>query len=294
MTAFLKSIHDNALAVAQNYKRSESELLEALIKVLEHKVYFHLGYTSLFDYSVKELKLSEGTAYHFIGVAKKSKEVPEIKQAIDDGKITLSNARRIVSVITPENKDLWIEKAANLKQRDLEFEIVKVNPKEFKKEIIKPISENRLELKVAINLDLETKLKKIQNILSQKNKKPCSIEEAIDYLSSYFLNQNDPVKKAERILSKQKANPQTEVTPNKLSSRIKNIPSNKRLPVPNPIKHQVIYRDKQQCTYIHNGNRCLNQRWLQLHHIKPVALGGENAVHNLTTLCSQHHKFLHQ
>jgi hypothetical protein len=54
MTAFLKSIHDNALAVAQNYKRSESELLEALIKVLEHKVYFHLGYTSLFDYSVKE------------------------------------------------------------------------------------------------------------------------------------------------------------------------------------------------------------------------------------------------
>jgi 5-methylcytosine-specific restriction endonuclease McrA len=288
MTPFLESIHRQALLAAGNYRKSESELLEILIKVLEHKVYFHMGYTSLFDYSVKALKLSEGTAYHFIGIAKKSKEVPEIKQAIDIGKITISNARRIVSVITPDNKDLWIEKAASLKQRELEMEIVKVHPKEFKKEIIRPIAEDRLELKIAINQELENKLRKIQNLISQKTSKPCSLEEAIDYLSDSFLKQNDPVQKAERILSKRTQENF------KLSSRIKNNAENKRLPIPSGLKHEVNQRDRQQCTYIHNGSRCSNQRWLQLHHIKPIAIGGENKINNLTTLCSGHHKFIHE
>jgi hypothetical protein len=292
MTPFLESIHRQAIQAAGNYRKSESELLAILIKVLNHKVYFHMGYTSLFDYTVKELKLSEGTAYHFIGIAKKSKEVPEIKQAIDVGKITISNARRIVSVITPDNKDLWIEKAASLKQRELEMEIVKVHPKEFKKEIIKPIAEDRLELKIAINHELENKLRKIQNLISQKTSKPCSLEEAIDYLSTSFLNQNDPIQKAERILSK---GAQENF---KLSSRIKNnAPKNnstKRLPIPSKLKHEVNQRDRQQCTYIHNGSRCSNQRWLHLHHIKPIAIGGENKINNLTTLCSGHHKFIHE
>ncbi|MBI2605974.1 MAG: HNH endonuclease [Deltaproteobacteria bacterium] len=39
--------------------------------------------------------------------------------------------------------------------------------------------------------------------------------------------------------------------------------------------------------------RCEQKRWLQVHHIKPVSLGGGNTLENLTTLCSGHHRMRH-
>jgi hypothetical protein len=292
MTEFLLAIHNKTLETVKEFKKKETELIEDLIEIDSHKVFLHLGYSSLFQYCVNALKLTEAQSYQFIGVARKSVEIPEIKVAIEAGRINVSSARRIVSVITPENKELWIEKASTLKQRDLEREIIKENPREFKRESIRPIAENRLELKVAINIELETKLKKIQDLLSQKISKACSLEEAIDYLASEYLSKKDPVQKAEKILSRQKPNSKPQI---ELSSRIVSPKRPPRLPIPAKIKHEVNLRDKNQCTYKgSNHSRCENSRWLHIHHVKPVAEGGDNTTNNLTTLCSAHHRYLHE
>ena len=65
-------------------------------------------------YAVHDLKLSESVALNFINVARKSVQVPELKAEIEAGSFCVSKARKIVSVITPENKTDWIEKAKTL------------------------------------------------------------------------------------------------------------------------------------------------------------------------------------
>jgi hypothetical protein len=58
--------------------------------------------------------------------------------------------------------------------------------------------------------------------------------------------------------------------------------------------HEVALRDQAQCTHLMpNGSRCRNRRWLHIHHIKEIACGGGNAIENLTTLCSGHHRMHH-
>ena len=86
----IQSIHEAALVCAKNFKRAEAALLEILQKVDDRKVFRELGFPSLFVYAVSALKLSESLAYQFIGVARKSKEVPELKKAIQQGKLTVS------------------------------------------------------------------------------------------------------------------------------------------------------------------------------------------------------------
>src|SRR5260370_1278933 len=110
--------------------------------------------TSTFSYCVSVLKLSEERAYSLIRVARKAIEVPALKEAITEGKVTLSNAKKIASVIPPETQTQWLEKAQNLKQRDLEREISRALPEE-KKEV-------RI---LGLSKALEEKLTRVQEIL---------------------------------------------------------------------------------------------------------------------------------
>jgi len=68
-----------------------------------------------------------------------------------------------------------------------------------------------------------------------------------------------------------------------------------RRPVSAHTKHTVFNRDGGRCTFRDtSGQRCASERWLHLHHIRPVSSGGGNAPENLSTLCSFHHDLVHQ
>jgi len=75
-------LHKKAVNVAANFRKSENELLEVLIEIDRKKVFRDYGYSSLFFFFFKALKLSEGTTCGLIAVARKSSEVPELKVAM--------------------------------------------------------------------------------------------------------------------------------------------------------------------------------------------------------------------
>jgi hypothetical protein len=60
-----------------------------------------------------------------------------------------------------------------------------------------------------------------------------------------------------------------------------------------PLKHAIQKRDRAQCTHLHQGKRCTEQRWLDIHHKKPLSQGGETTLDNLALLCKGHHQLLH-
>src|ERR1041385_2907696 len=52
-------------------------------------------------------------------------------------------------------------------------------------------------------------------------------------------------------------------------------------------------RDQGSCTYIgSSGRRCGARRRLELHHIKPFALGGPAEAANLTLHCAAHNQLI--
>ena len=163
-----QAIHENAIRCARQYKRAEGALISALQAVDNKKVYSKMGYSSLFEYARLVLHLSESSAYAFIRVAGKSIEVPQIKEAITAGTLCLSNAKRIAAVITPETQQLWIERASNLTQNELDKEIAKENPKISIPERILPKAPNRLKLELGISEQIEKNLQRVQDLLCQQ------------------------------------------------------------------------------------------------------------------------------
>ena len=58
--------------------------------------------------------------------------------------------------------------------------------------------------------------------------------------------------------------------------------------------NKINYRDQGQCQFeLENNQICGQSRWVEYHHITPLAYGGQDQLDNLITLCSEHHKQVH-
>ena len=229
------------------------------------------------------LLFSRAQAYYFKTVAEKSEEVPEIKQAVAQGELTLSEARRIVPVLTKENHKEWIEKAKNLPQKELEREVTAANPKAHPvKERIRPVAKEVSELKVPVDPKTEENLTALKDILSQKLGKPATLAEVVAWAAEVARDKFDPVRKAKRsrAISSRKSEP---------------TPSPGRHPVKAAVNHSVVLRDTMRCTYVSSadGRRCEQKRWLHRHHEVEVSKGGLNTADNLRMLCRAHHDLIH-
>ena len=84
------NLHQELLELRQKEKRITSEILNKLQQMEVDRAYLEMGYNSLFDYLVRGLGYSEATAYQRQACVRLAREVPEIKQKIDQGSLTLS------------------------------------------------------------------------------------------------------------------------------------------------------------------------------------------------------------
>jgi hypothetical protein len=287
LTAYKKETHERAIVTGREFKRIESDVILILQKVEELRIFLDLGKSSLHQYAVEVMKLSDNVASNYILSARKCTMIPVLQEAIKDGSVSVSNVRKAASVLTLENKEqwpVWIDKMKTLSSKKLEREVAKENPRAATPERMKYVSENRLELQVGISQEMSEGIKRIQDLESKRTGKSVTIEDALQVSVHAYLEKNDPIKKAARILSKK-------LTALRHSNPA--IQSGKKA-IPAFEKHQVITRDQGQCTYINDGKRCENSRFTETHHIIARALGGDHSVENLTTLCSAHHKMVHR
>lgn len=346
-------IHKAALNAAKAFKRSEIELIEILEQVDRNRVYYHQGFSSLFKYTVDALGLSEEVAYIFINVCRKTREVPALKDAIKTGSITVSKAKKITSVLTPQNQNYWLAMAKTSTKRILEKTVAScapvtavreqlsyVNPNIEIKEKVKvlnleatsghatlgleiPREKTRVQLQVGVSESLMLKLRRAQDLLSQKRQSAVGLEETLSAAIDLYISKNDPLEKAKRQVMKgkvaaygvkpkldSKSEPKPTRKPNSVSSlksgsvanperktkltEYLQVPGLVRKPVPAAIRHKLWIKSKGQCSHIDgNQQRCQIRRFLHIHHEKPVAQGGTNELSNLALLCAGHHRVEH-
>lgn len=278
MNEMKKEIHQRALIAAKDFKRAEANLIKILQEVEELRLFLDFGLTSLYQYAIQKLELSEDVAINFISVARKAKQAPLLQLAIEEGSVSVSKARKVTSVLTPENQEEWIHKIQTLTSKNLEREVAKINPREATPERTKYVSEDRLELRMGISQEMFEEFKRVQDLESKRTAKSASMEETLQALLKVYLEVKDPQKRAQRILSVPRR-PNPTVQSGKTVSSLR--------------KHQVVARDEGRCAHIENGQRCENRRWMEVHHIQPRCEGGDHSLDNLTTLCSAHHRLVH-
>ena len=282
--------HRQAKNSAHALKQCEKELITSLQQVYTTCTHSYFGYRSLYTYALKALDLTESQAYSYIAVAKAGLTCSPLNQALLNQELSVSKAARIVSVIDAENSAEWVEKAKTLTKRELEKQIATENPKARISDHFRHIDKHLLHMQAGISEESFRKFQRAQQLYLQKNPKAfkAKVDDVLNWCLQELLERHDPVIKAERVLRKKRQKVQDQ---NNFSARAE-ISQRKKLPA--KTKHQVILRDRGQCQYLNKlGDRCLESTRIEIHHIRPLHLGGSDNLENLVTLCQEHHRCLH-
>ncbi|HND86564.1 MAG TPA: HNH endonuclease, partial [Pseudobdellovibrionaceae bacterium] len=164
-----------------------------------------------------------------------------------------------------------------LPQRQVERDVAKIKPAAMVQEEIRPVAEDVLEFRCKISPETEKELTRSRETLSKKLGRLATWEGTLAATNREFLDRHDPVRRAERIAKNKQ-----------LSSR--RVEGRK---IPADLSHLVHVRDKGECQHVRKGKKCSSRMFTEIHHIRPVALGGMSSLENLTTLCSFHHDMTH-
>jgi len=291
------SLHEKALVLSREHRRLESQLISLLMEIDALKLYRLLGCASLFTYVVSMLGFTEGAAYQLITVARKAKDIAPLKAALEEQRLTVAKASRIVSVLSVENASELIDFASRHTSRETDLEVAR--------RVGRDGNERRSSLKIPVRV--LAKLKHVQALMGQ-----VEFEAMLEKLADYYIEREDPVKKAERALAKRAAAAAESGSANseraeraesdcsesvraKSRARPRKSAHSKRERFTARQIHTVNARDGRRCAFIDaHGNRCPNERWLHVHHIQSVSQGGTNNPANLITLCAAHHQLVHQ
>jgi hypothetical protein len=324
MPANILKLHQEALAYARQHSEAEYGLCRVLREIDLDKFYRKLGYARLFYYAVKELKLSESVANATITVARKTREIPELRMAVDEGQLSVSKASRIVSGLTPSNAKEVVAFALTHTSNEIDEEMARRNPRQPRRDSNRPIGNDMVELRAQISTATNKKLKRAQSLLASKGK-ATSLESVLSLCLDVFLDHHDPVRKAERAASRAAkraeqasdintglqpqevcANRLEDATPREPNSFMAGSPSlprstdasrgtQRRKTIKAATTHAVMLRTGGRCAFVNErGERCSEDRFLHLHHIVPLSQGGSDNPSNLTCLCSGHHALVHQ
>ena len=281
-----QNLLENAKKLASEERIITTEVLHSLREIESRKLHLELGFSSLFEYCLRELKYSESQAQRRISAMRLIRDLPEVELKIKEGTLSLSNAAKIQSFIRQaykeekplnlQDKKELVQKIENKSTRECELELIKLSPEPVitrSKERV--INEEYTEIKLTVKKDLKDKIDQVKSLLSHQNPEG-DLNKLLELMCDMVIKKKDPLQR--------RASTTPQVKEKKAVSRY----------IPGTIKQEVYMRDKGFCTFTDKSTnrRCSSRHLLQYDHIKPISFNGETSVQNLRLLCFQHHKLI--
>jgi hypothetical protein len=278
-------------------ERKISHLVIACIAEVEtRKIYLDRAYPSLFEYLTKEFGYSESAAYRRISAARLLRQVPEIAQKIEEGRINLSQASLLVQTVRAAEKS-----SAQTVTKDQKLQILEmIEDKSFQH------SQQIIHRELGVTAQ-EPHRSRTHGDGSVTFSLTLTAEQAARWqqvaeLTSHAVESHDPAALLDYLAQKEIAR-RLEI---KRASPIRKSPSqNPRVIAPNVRK--VVLRNSQPlhglstatasgCNYRDpvTGRRCGSQHSLQVDHKQAVWAGGNRDLANLQALCGPHNRRKYQ
>ena len=334
-TSLKKYTNEELLAELQilvSQERTLSVRILLFLKEIElRKLYLERGHSSLFVFCVKELKYSEAMAYHRTGALKVIEEIPEAKQAIETGELSIATLSLVQSACNAKKRKTKVGVGLEEKKKLLD-EVVGKSKKQTEKILAKhfpeirealkpervrpvgpvgPTGEDEVEVRFNMKPDLNEKLKRLRDLTAHRN--PCpTYAELVELMADYMLDGIDPVRKAEKMEKKprEKGEHREEVgtagqnsakpsAANKAddSEQLSTVKVNQAV---KPSRHcsaqtkrTVWVRAQSRCEHVDEktGHRCDETRRLELDHVIPYAISQDSSEKNIELVCTAHNLY---
>jgi hypothetical protein len=251
-------MHSQLIKLVRLEKRITARILERLQLVSDQKLFLTYGYSSLFDYMVRGLGYSETTASFRLSCLRLIREIPEVAEKIEQGKLSYTAVARAHKVLRGRSS---VEKRKVLKQiegmtsRDTLFELSK-----YEEEKVITVKKRIVNEKVRITIEFNREeYEKWEKLKALHSNKIHSDEDLLRYLLHKEL---------------------------KLPSDYSKHRSKSVRYIPMQLKNLVLKKANFKCQQIH----CNQTHYLQIDHIKPISKGGKTEIMNLQVLCREHNQ----
>jgi hypothetical protein len=278
----------------------------------------------MFTYTTEILHLSEHEAYLRIHVARASRKHPMLLDMLGDGRLHLSGIAKLAPLLTEENREMLLARAAYKTKRQIDQLVAEISPKSDvppsmrklpkRREKTKPDPkpnpkhEHKFELgtdRVAGSTSTPAPEKPpvVEPIAPARYKiqftASAELHDKLERLRELMRSsvpdgdlaaifEEAVTEKLERLESKRFAKTKA---PRKSVDDTDPSPSSRYIPA--AVKRTVCERDQHQCTFVgENGRRCTERDRLEFHHHKPYGQGGDCRVENIYLLCHTHNVYL--
>jgi len=250
-------LHNELLELRKKENQISAEILEKLQQMENSRSYLDLGYSSLFDYLVRGLNYSQSRAYERQSCLRLTKEIPELKEKIDQGKLsytTLSVAFKTLKKKPTIEKKQILKSLENKSTREVKKLLAEpAKPIQIKRTVY----QEKVHLRLELSHELNEKLERLKALKSHQGDLEMLFEKLIDQeLKKY---------KSTDFKKTQSKNP-------RFTSR--------------RLKNHKLQNAGYQCEY----PGCEESHLLQLDHIIPVRAGGKAEPENLQVLCGAHNR----
>ncbi len=315
-------------ALCAEERRITLDILLHLQAIEMRMVYAELGYSSLFEFAVKQLKYSKGSAGRRIAAMRLLKETPEFGPAVQSGELSVtvvSMAKHATQGKSLEEKKQVLELLKDQSEQKAERTLATLYPENVApRERARAVSETHTQITFQADQALMEKLERLRNFYSHKNPNPSYLE-LFHLMADQLLKKLDPEQQRPRIreardtemtihaartcsaLAREPAQPDhsgspvpdpagSAVPPNPVNSPGSEPPPDLALDsryVSREIRRKLWKESGGRCMYRDpkTGRRCVSRHLLQVDHVFPYALGGKTEFSNLQILCRAHNTY---
>jgi hypothetical protein len=311
--------------LASAERRAIALLVAALAELDARRLYLALGYTSLFDYCVRALHLSEQATYTRIEAARASRKFPAVLDRIADGGLSLTAARLIAPHLRDDNCEALLRMAYQQKTRDVERMIATIRPlpavpstvRKLPQRTQRQSDEPQAPPGPQPRLEPDAALPRTESTVPADSWiPPASHRPVIQPLSPTFYrlqitieaDAHDKLREAQALLRHVVPNGDPAIIFTRaLDALIAQLrkgkfgevarPSESQRPssgrtIPAEVRRKVAARDGRQCAYIApDGVRCVEMGFLEFHHVVPYARGGAATTENIQLRCRAHNQY---
>jgi hypothetical protein len=116
-------------ALLRDEQSALADFLTALAEFDETRAWSELGYTSLFVFLHRELRLSKGAAQYRKTAAELVQRVPEILEPLRDGRLCLTVVVELARVLTPENQREVLPRFFHLSRQEAMEVVAELSPR---------------------------------------------------------------------------------------------------------------------------------------------------------------------
>jgi 5-methylcytosine-specific restriction endonuclease McrA len=262
-----------------SHRELTAKLVAHLAEIEERRLHLLAGYSSMFEFCTKALRLGEGEAFRRILAGRLGRRFPIVYSLLASGTVKLSTLELLREWLTEDNHEELLASVAGKTKHEVQALLAARFPRpdkasRIRRATIEPLSEARFSVEFTANAALREKLELCLDLMSHANPGrdlAVVIERAVDFLLADLERKRVARAKRPRHAS--------------------NVPESKVSGITKATRRAVFERDGLQCTYVAgDGRRCEGRAFLELDHVVPKALGGTNDLENLRVRCRAHNQ----